>query len=88
MDAAGDSVIPVYGFLEGDTLGILLLAQEEESIAALAERLQVSSSVRVAHRARVVVVLGGRTLDPRLTVRNAGLRALDRIDVRAAPEER
>ena len=44
-------MIPLYGFLEGDTLGLLLLADEQETIAQVAEKLQRSSGLRVAPRA-------------------------------------
>jgi hypothetical protein len=76
-------MIPLYGFLEGDTLGILLLAEETETVAELATKLQQSSRLRVAYRAEVVLVYRGRVVDPRLTVGQAQFEALERVDVRA-----
>ena len=74
-------MIPLYGFLEGDTVGVLLLAEEHTSLAELAERLQHSARLRVARKAHVSIVHAGRPLDPRLTVKQANLTALERIDV-------
>jgi hypothetical protein len=43
-------MIPLYGFLEGDTIGLLVLADEEETLASLADKLQSAASVRVDRR--------------------------------------
>jgi hypothetical protein len=77
-------MIPLYGFLEGDTIGLLVLAQPDDTIAMLAEKLQTSGAVRVARREAVTVLHGERVLDPASTVARAGLTALDRFDVVAA----
>ncbi|HXU82878.1 MAG TPA: toluene-4-monooxygenase system B family protein [Polyangia bacterium] len=74
-------MIPLYGFLEGDTIGLLILAQPDDTIEMLAEKLQASASVRVAPRPRVSVLHGKRVLDPGGTVGRSGLTALDRFDV-------
>lgn len=74
-------MIPLYGFLEGDTLGLLVLAEPEETIEALGRKLERSAAVRVAPRHQLVVRFQDRVLDGRLTVAAAGLRALDRFDV-------
>ena len=73
--------IPLYGFLEGDTVGLLVLAEEDETILELARKLQDAASFRVARRDRVQVVYNGKTMDPTMTVAQAGLQALDRFDV-------
>lgn len=74
-------MIPLYGFLEGDTLGLLLLADEAETIGSLAAKLQQSSRLRVAPRDRVRVVYRGVVLDPSRLVGDAELEPLERIDV-------
>src|SRR5262249_41634567 len=74
-------VIPLYGFLEGDSLGLLVLADEDETVGALREKLLRSAALR-AEVERGQVVWDGRTLDPGLTVRAAGMRPLTRFDVR------
>jgi len=80
-------VIPLYGFVEGDTLGLLVLAEDDDTIAEVAAKLVRSASVRVRPRPGLVVYHGGRALDGERTVAATGLSALDRIDVRMpAPE--
>jgi hypothetical protein len=74
-------MIPLYGFLEGDTLGLLVLARTEDTVAALAAQLERSASVRVRPRGRSIVMFKGERLDPRATLEQTGLRALDRFDV-------
>ena len=73
--------IPLYGFLQGDTLGLLILAEEGDTLQALARKLQDAASLRVAGRDRVHVVYNGKTMDPTMTVAQSGLQALDRFDV-------
>ena len=73
--------IALYGFLEGDTVGLLILAEEGDTLQALARKLQDAASLRVAGRDRVQLVYNGKTMDPTMTVAQAGLQALDRFDV-------
>jgi Toluene-4-monooxygenase system protein B (TmoB) len=73
--------IPLYGFLQGDTVGLLILVEEGDTLQALARRLQDAASLRVAARDRLQVVYNGKTMDPTMTVAQAGLQALDRFDV-------
>ncbi|MDB4981644.1 MAG: hypothetical protein JWM82_2396 [Myxococcales bacterium] len=78
-------MIPLYGFLEGDVLGLLILAEEHDTAAALARNLQAAAALRVAARDDVSVWVKGMRLDPRTTLDAAGLCALDRFDVRIDP---
>ena len=73
--------IPLYGFLEGDTLGLLVLAEEGETVLELARKLQEAANIRVAHKDRIDLVYNGKAIDPGLTVAQTGLQALDRFDV-------
>jgi len=77
--------IPLYGFLEGDTLGLLLLADEGETVLQLARKLQDAASIRVAYSDHVDFLYDGKAMDPNLTVAQAGLQALDRFDVMKRP---
>jgi hypothetical protein len=79
-------MIPLYGFLEGDTIGLVVFAYPEDSVSGLAEKLQRSASIRVAPRASVHVVYEGRRLEPDRLVFEIGFRPLDRFDVRGGPE--
>jgi hypothetical protein len=73
--------IPLYGFLEGDILGLLVLAEEGETVLELARKLQDAANIRVAPKDRIDLVYNGQAIDPGLTVAQAGLQALDRFDV-------
>jgi hypothetical protein len=77
-------MIPLYGFLRGDTIGLLILARAEDQVVELARRLQQAARLRVEITGPVVVVVRGKTVDSRITVAQAGLTALDRFDVQPA----
>ena len=75
--------IPLYGFLSGDTLGLLIFAEERDTADVLAGKLARAASVRVAPRGteRLCVRYKGVILEPKQTVAGAGIEALDRFDV-------
>jgi hypothetical protein len=73
--------IPLYGFLEGDTLGVVVVAAEGETILELARKLQDAASIRVARHDKIELIHHGKAIDPTLTVAEAGLQPLDRFDV-------
>jgi hypothetical protein len=73
--------IPLYGFLQGDTVGLLILADEGDTLQSLAQKLQDAASLRVAHRERVQVIYNDKAMDPTITIAQAGIQALDRFDV-------
>jgi hypothetical protein len=73
--------IPLYGFLQGDTVGLLILADEGDTVQSLAQKLQDAASLRVAHRDRVQVMYNDKAIDPAITIAQAGFQALDRFDV-------
>jgi hypothetical protein len=75
-------MIPLYGFLEGDTIGLLVLADAEDTMVQLGERLIRSAEVRVRPRAAFRVEVRGEPTSSTTTVTNARLEALDRFDVR------
>jgi hypothetical protein len=74
-------LVPLYGFVRGDSLGVLVLCKDTDSVRELAENLGQATSVRVAPRGTAHVYRAGRLLDPSLTVAEAGLSALDRVDL-------
>jgi hypothetical protein len=80
-------LVPVYGFVRGDCLGLLVLVHDTDTIAALAASLQQAAATRVAPRERVRVLVRGRVLEPSLTVADAGLTALERVDLVPAPAD-
>jgi len=80
-----DGLVPLYGFVQGDTLGLLVLVRANDTVAMLADSLQQAAEVRVAPRPRAAVFAAGRKLDPESTVAAAGLTPLERVDL--VPEE-
>jgi hypothetical protein len=74
--------LPLYGFLEGDTVGLLIVADQNESISSLTRKLQEAGNIRVKPKSEVQLVYQGKVIDPALTVSGAGFSALERFDVR------
>jgi len=80
-------LVPLYGFVEGDTMGVVVLAQPEEPMTDLAARLAEAAAVRVAPGHEGAIRYDGRILDSRATLRSAGIQPLERVDLiwKAAP---
>jgi hypothetical protein len=77
-------MIPLYGFLEGDTLGLLMLVQADTTLGELADKLKSAARLRADPGEHVTIWVRDRVLDPGLSVADAQLEALDRFDVRRA----
>ena len=75
-------MIPLYGFLEGDTVGLLVLAEGDDSMAEIARKLQSAARLRAVIDGPVTVICEGKAVDPNATVAEAGLEPLSRFDVR------
>ena len=73
--------IPLYAFVRGDTLGLVVLAGEAESVADLAQRLSRAAAPRVALEPGLRVLHRGKLLPGELTLTEAGVHALDRVDL-------
>jgi Toluene-4-monooxygenase system protein B (TmoB) len=74
-------LVPLHGFLRGDTLGLLVLVHDTDTIAELGRMLVLAAAVRVEPAPRARVFRGSEELSPQDTVGGLGLRALERIDV-------
>jgi hypothetical protein len=74
-------LVPLYGFLKGDSLGLLVLVHDHEVVAKIASSLMEAASIRVAPKSNARVYWKGRLLDPELTIAQSGLTALERVDV-------
>jgi hypothetical protein len=74
-------MIPLYGFLQGDTMGILLLADESDTAGSLAQKLVAAAGVRVSPASELRLVFRGQSVPASVTLERAGIEALDRIDV-------
>lgn len=79
--------IPLYGFLKGDTMGLVILGDEHESVRAVAAKLQQAASVRVPITDPISVFYKGQPVDLRLTLTQAGFEPLERFDVVPGEDE-
>ena len=73
--------IPLYVFVRGDTLGLVVLAGEAESVDDLAQRLARAAAPRVTLDGKLRVLHRGKLLEGQLTLSEAGINALDRVDL-------
>jgi Toluene-4-monooxygenase system protein B (TmoB) len=74
--------LPLYGFMEGDTIGLLIVADEQESVRSLAGKLRDAASLRVDGGCCTEVVYRGIVLDPDSTLAQADFKPLQRFDLR------
>ena len=74
-------LVPLYGFLKGDTIGLVVLVHDDQPVGDIATSLQQAATVRVAPAPRAAVYHNGKRLDSGITVGAAGLAPLDRVDV-------
>lgn len=79
--ALGAMLMPLYGFVRGDTLGLLVLVHDTDTVAELARSLGQAASIRVPTDGRPIVTRNGAVVDPSLTVAEAGFSALERVDL-------
>jgi hypothetical protein len=74
--------LPLYGFVEGDTLGVLILADKEESVESMAKKLRGAVNLRVDAGDDMEIVYQGVVLDPFITLEQAHIAPLQRLDLR------
>jgi Toluene-4-monooxygenase system protein B (TmoB) len=74
--------LPLYGFVEGDTIGMLILADEQESVRSLAGKLRDAANPRIDSSDYMEVVYRGIVLDPYSTLAQADFKPLQRFDLR------
>lgn len=80
-----DELVPLYGFVQGDTLGLLVLVRTTDTVAQLAATLQEAATMRVTPSVDCYVRHRRARLDPTVTVAAAGLTALDRVELVREP---
>lgn len=73
--------IPLYAFVRGDTLGLVVLAPESETVEELAKRLSRAAAPRVSLEGKLRVLHRGVALRCQLTLEEAGVAPLDRVDL-------
>lgn len=79
-----DPLVPLCGFVEGDSMGVLVFAAMDMPISEVSRRLLVSASARIepGELAGWELRADERVLAVDATVDGCRLRALDRIDLR------
>jgi hypothetical protein len=79
-------MVPLRGFVEGDSMGLLVFAHQDMPLSEVIRRLLISASVRVdvGDDAGWELRSNGVALPGATTVAAAGLTALDRVDLRRA----
>ena len=76
-------LVPLYGFVEGDTMGLLVLAHHDMDMRQVAKLMSDSAAVRVAQPgAEWEMHVGGQAVSDETTVSELGLDPLARIDLR------
>jgi len=74
-------MIPLFGFLEHDTLGLLIMAYPSDTVLQLIEKLQISAAVRVNPRPNMKLIYKNNIIAPKLTVNELNLQPLDHFFV-------
>ncbi len=75
------TVLPLYGFVQGDTMGVVVLGRLDGTVAELGSDLLRAVSVRVKERGGYHLMAGARRLDPNATLRTLAMDPLERIDL-------
>jgi hypothetical protein len=68
--------------MEGDTIGLLIVADEQDSVRSLAGKLRDAASLRVDGDRCTELVYRGTVLDPDSTLAQADFKPLQRFDLR------
>ncbi len=75
-------MIPVYAFLEGDTIALLLLATSSDTCDSLVRKLLQMAKARVRPEGEYILLLNGKKQSGEASIKDMELSPLDRIDVR------
>ena len=75
------TVVPLYGFVQGDTLGVVVLGRLDGTVRDLGEDLLRATAVRVRRRPAFAIVFGDRRLEPAAPLNTLGMQPLDRVDL-------
>jgi hypothetical protein len=68
--------------MEGDTIGVVIVADEHESVQSLMAKLRDATSLRTRVAPEMELVYNGIVLDPATTLTKADFVPLQRFDVR------
>lgn len=74
-------MIPIYGFLQGDTIGLLIFAYPQETVQELIDKVQKAAAMRVTPRTGMKLVYKDKALDSTVTVTEMGVQPLEHFFV-------
>jgi len=75
-------LVPLYGFVQGDTMGVLVLAHDDMTLAEVREKLVEATALRAGtEHVGAALYARGQRLDEKRTVADCRLAALERIDL-------
>lgn len=75
-------IVPLYGFVEGDTMGLLVLSHKDSTGSEIIAKLADAASARVDPRGPWRLMVRGRDFPPDKTIEDVGIGAFERIDLR------
>lgn len=75
-------MIPLYGFLEGDTLGLLIFAYPQDKMSDLIAKLQRSAALRVSPRDNMALMYQDRIVELSTTVKELDIQPLEHFFVK------
>jgi hypothetical protein len=79
-------LVPVYGFTQGDSMGVVVLAQDTDTVEHLGVLLAQACEMRVG-MSHAAIWVNGKQVDPTITLAEAGIDALCRVDLRDGAEQ-
>jgi hypothetical protein len=75
------TVMPLYGFVQGDTMGVVVLGRLDGTVADLGADLLRAVGVRINRQGPYQLRAGERRLEPDAVLRTQAMAPLDRIDL-------
>lgn len=77
-------MIPVYSFMEGDSLGLLTFTYEDETVEELARKVLASTRCRVEQSGAdsLSLYFQGRALSPALRIAQTEIQPLAMVEVK------
>jgi hypothetical protein len=73
--------IPLYGFVQGDTMGLVYLVHERETVQDLIRKVQLATKVRVRPMEETEIVYKNQKLEPQMSIAQVEFEAMDRFDL-------
>jgi len=74
-------MIPIYGFLQGDTIGVLVFAYPNETANDLINKVQKAAAIRVKPKVGMKLIYKERSVEAHLTVTEMGIQPLEHFFV-------